>query len=41
MDETIHVFVDPAGMLRAHHTFAFAKVRFLDLKYRITPKNWS
>lgn len=38
MEETIHVFVDPAGTLRAHHTFAFAKIRFLDLQYRIAPR---
>jgi len=38
MDETIHVFVDPQGALRARHTFAFAKIRFLILHYEITPK---
>ena len=38
MDESIHVFVDPEGVLRAHHTFAFAKVRFLNLHYKITPR---
>jgi hypothetical protein len=36
MDESIHVFVDPEGALRAHHTFAFAKIRFLSLDYKIT-----
>ncbi len=37
MDESIHVFVDPEGALRAHHTFAFSKIRFLSLRYKITP----
>jgi hypothetical protein len=38
MDEVIHVFVDLEGALRAHHTFAFAKIRFLSLFYKITPR---
>ena len=38
MQEIIRVFVDTGGALRAHHTFAFAKVRFLELRYRITRK---
>ena len=32
------MFVDPEGGLRAHHTFAFAKIRFLGLHYKITPR---
>jgi hypothetical protein len=36
--EDIHVFVDPAGVLRTNHAFAFGKVRFLTLHYKITPK---
>jgi hypothetical protein len=39
MEEVIHVFVDSEGAIRAHHTFAFAKVRFLTLHYRIAPKD--
>ncbi len=39
MEEVIHVFVDSEGEIRAHHTFAFAKIRFLTLHYRITPKD--
>jgi hypothetical protein len=38
MEESIHVFVDPEGALRAHHTFAFAKIGFLNLNYKITPR---
>ena len=38
MGESIYVFVDPEGALRAHHTFAFAKIRFLSLDYKITPR---
>jgi hypothetical protein len=38
MEEVIHVFVDSEGAIRAHHTFAFAKIRFLALHYRITQK---
>jgi hypothetical protein len=38
MEESIHVFVDPEGRLRAYHTFAFAKIRFLNLHYKITPR---
>ncbi len=41
MEEVIHVFVDPEGAIRAHHTFAFAKIRFLAFHYRITPKDLS
>ena len=36
--ESIHVFVAPEGGLRAHHTFAFAKIRFLTLHYKIMPR---
>ena len=38
MEEVVHVFVGQGGEIRALHTFAFAKVRFLTLHYRITPK---
>jgi hypothetical protein len=37
MEEVIHVFVDPGGAIRANHTFAFAKIRFLALRYQIAP----
>jgi hypothetical protein len=37
MEEVIHVFVDSEGAIRAHHTFAFAKIRFLALHYQ-TPQ---
>lgn len=33
--EDIHVFVDGKGILRTHHTFAFGKLRFLALHYKI------
>lgn len=35
MTETIHVYVDPRGELRADHVFFFWGVRFLQLHYRI------
>ena len=39
MEEVFHVFVDAAGTLRIHHhTFALGKVRFLTLRYEITPR---
>lgn len=38
MEEAIHVFLDPEHALRARHTFAFGKLRFLDLHYEITPR---
>ena len=37
MEEVIHVFMDPEGEIRTHHTFAFAKIRFLALRYQIAP----
>jgi hypothetical protein len=36
MEETIHVFVDSGGALRARHEFAFWRARFLTLHYEIT-----
>jgi hypothetical protein len=36
MEETIHVFVDSRGALRARHTFAFWKARLLTLRYEIS-----
>jgi hypothetical protein len=36
MEEVIRVFVDARGALRAYHTFALAKVRFLELQYTIS-----
>ncbi len=39
MEEVIHVFVDSTGVLSAHHTFAFAKIRFLSLHYKIMPRD--
>jgi hypothetical protein len=37
MEETIHVFVNSEGALRARHAFAFWRARFLTLHYEITP----
>ena len=37
MQEIIRVFVGIGGALRAYHTFAFARARFLELQYKITP----
>jgi hypothetical protein len=39
MEEIIHVFVDPGGAIRARHTFAFWRFRFLTLHYEITPRS--
>ena len=39
MEEVIHVFVDSTGVLSAHHTFTFAKFRFLSLHYKIMPRH--
>jgi len=39
MEETIHVFVDGFGALRADHVFVFARVRFLTLRYGISPRD--
>ena len=39
MEETIHVSVDRSGALRADHVFAFARVRFLTLRYGISPRD--
>jgi hypothetical protein len=36
MEETIHVFVDSEGALRARHALAFRRARFLTLHYEIT-----
>jgi hypothetical protein len=35
--ETIHVFVDVVGALRADHDFAFTRVRFVTLRYGTHP----
>jgi hypothetical protein len=39
MEETIHVFVDSGGALRANHTFAFYRVSFLSLRYEISRRD--
>ena len=39
MEEVIHVFVDSTGVLSAQHTFAFAKISFLSLHYKIMPRH--
>lgn len=39
MEETIHVYVDGSGALRTDHVFAFARVRFLTLRYGISSRN--
>ena len=36
--EVVRVFVGFVGTLRARHTFAFGEVRFLTLRYKITPR---
>jgi hypothetical protein len=38
MEETLHVFVDSHGALRARHEFALCRVRFLTLHYYISPR---
>jgi len=36
MEETIHVFSNSEGALRARHAFAFWRARFLTLHYEIS-----
>ncbi len=39
MEEAIHVYADGSGALRADHVFAFARARFLTLRYGISPRD--
>ena len=39
IEETTHVYADGSGALRADHVFAFARARFLTLRYGISPRD--
>ncbi len=38
IEEAVRLFVDSAGMLRVHHTFAFEGLRFLTLRNGTTAR---